>query len=98
CVYQAAAWPEQPARKVAPASTQQHLQHGAIRSYSRANHCFAEAGEMDESESAYLKERDARVASAKMQGKHPLALLAWKTTSNYGTSIPRWTSWILGTI
>jgi hypothetical protein len=72
--------------------------NGAVRSYSRANHCFAEAGELDESESAYLKERDARVAWAKMQGKHPLALLAWKTTSNYGTSIPRWTAWILGTI
>ena len=77
---------------------QQHLQHGAVRSYSRANHCFAEAGELDESESAYLKERDARVAWAKMQGKHPLALLAWKTSSNYGTSIPRWIAWVLGTI
>jgi len=95
---QAGTWAEQAARNGAAASTQQHLQHGAVRSYSRANHCFAEAGELDESESAYLKERDARVAWAKMQGKHPLALLAWKTTSNYGTSIPRWTAWILGTI
>ena len=95
---QAGVWGEQAARNGAAVSTQQHLQHGAVRSYSRANHCFAEAGELDESESAYLKERDARVAWAKMQGKHPLALLAWKATSNYGTSIPRWTAWILGTI
>lgn len=95
---QAGTWAEQAARAEAAGSTQQHLQHAAVRAYSRANHCFAEAGELDESESAYLKERDARVAWAKMQGKHPLALLAWKTTSNYGTSIPRWTAWILGTI
>jgi cation transport ATPase len=95
---QAGAWAEQAASAEATGSTQQHLQHAAVRSYSRANHCFAEAGELDESESAYLKERDARVTWAKMQGKHPLALLAWKTTSNYGTSIPRWTAWILGTI
>ena len=95
---QAGSWAEQAARNGPAGSTQQHLQHAAIRAYSRANHCFAEAGELDESESAYHKEHDARVAWAKMQGKHPLALLAWKTTSNYGTSIPRWTAWILGTI
>lgn len=95
---QAGACAEQAARAEAAGSSQQHLQHAAVRAYSRANHCFAETGELDESESAYLKERDARVAWAKMQGKHPLALLALKTTSKYGISIPRWTAWILGTI
>jgi hypothetical protein len=95
---QSGTWAEQAARAEAPGSTQQHLQHAAVRAYSRANHCFAEAGELDDSESAYLKERDARVAWAKMQGRHPLALLAWKTTSYYGTSIPRLSGWILGTI
>lgn len=95
---QAGTWAEQAARADTPGPSQQHLQHAAVRAYSRANHCFAEAGELDESESAYLKERDARVTWAQMQEKHPLALLAWKVTSNYGTSIPRWTAWILGTI
>jgi hypothetical protein len=89
---------EQAARDDASGSMQQQLQHAAVRAYSRANHCFAEAGELDESEVAYLQEREARVTWAKMQGKHPLALLAWKTTSRYGTSIPRWTAWIVGTI
>jgi hypothetical protein len=95
---QSGRWAERAAQAESPGSTQQHLQHAAVRAYSRANHCFAEAGELDESETAYLKERDARVAWAKMQGTHPLALLAWKTTSSYGTSIPRWTGWILVTI
>jgi len=95
---QAGTWAAQAARNGPAGSTQQHLQHAAVRAYSRANHCFSEAGELDESESAYLKERDARVAWAKMQGKHPLALLAWKTISNYGTSIRRLTAWILGII
>jgi uncharacterized membrane protein YdcZ (DUF606 family) len=95
---QAGLWAEQAAHAAVDGSTQQHLQHAAVRAYSRANHCFAEAGELDESESSYLKERDARVTWAKMQGKHPLALLAWKTTSNYGTSVSRWTAWIAGTI
>jgi hypothetical protein len=95
---QAGALAEQAARNGAAGPTQQHLQQAAVRDYSRANHCFAEAGELDESESAYLKEHGARVAWAKMQGKHPVALLAWETTSTYGTSIPRWTAWILGTI
>lgn len=95
---QAGTWAEQAARNGATAPTQQHLQHAAVRSYSRANHCFAEAGELGESESAYLKECDARATWATMQGKHPLALLVRKTTGGYGTSVPRWTAWILGTI
>jgi hypothetical protein len=74
------------------------LQHFAVRSYSRANHCFAEAGELEWSEAEYLNERNARVAWAKMQGKHPWAQLAWKATSNYGTSFARWGLWVLGTI
>lgn len=95
---QAGVWAEQAAHIATAGPTQQQLQHAAVRAYSRANHCFAEAGELDESEAAYLKERDARVTWAKMQGKNPLALLAWKATSQYGTSIPRWTAWIGGTI
>lgn len=95
---QAGVLAEQAARTQTQGPAQQQLQHAAVRAYSRANHCFAEAGELDESESAYLKERDARVTWAKMQGKHALALLAWKTTSNYGTSVSRWTAWIVGTI
>lgn len=79
-------------------STQQHLQHLAVRSYSKANHCFAEAGELDRSEAEYLNERNARVAWAKMQGKHPWVQLAWKATSNYGTSFSRWGLWVMGTI
>ncbi|BCA56887.1 membrane protein of unknown function [Nitrospira sp. KM1] len=74
------------------------LQHFAVRSYSRANHCFAEAGELDWSETEYLNERNARVIWAKMQGRHPWAQLAWKATSNYGTSFSRWGLWVLGTI
>jgi hypothetical protein len=93
---QAGTCAERGAQAAAEGPTQQHLQHAAVRAYSRANHCFAEAGELDESESAYLKERDARVAWAKMQGKHPVALLAWKATSNYGTSFTRMTAWVLG--
>jgi hypothetical protein len=50
------------------------------------------------SEAEYLNERNARVAWAKMQGKHPWAQLAWKATSNYGTSFARWGLWVLGTI
>ncbi len=78
--------------------TQHDLQHFAVRSYSRANHCFAEVGELEWSEAEYLNERNARVAWAKMQGKHPWAQLAWKATSNYGTSFARWGLWVLGTI
>ena len=81
------------------ADTMKHdLQHFAVRSYSRANHCFAEVGELEWSESEYLHERNARVTWAKMQGKHPWAQLAWKATSNYGTSFARWGVWVLGTI
>lgn len=80
------------------ASDRHHLQHLAVRAFSRANHSFAEAGELDWSEAEYLNERNARLAWAKMQGKHPWALLAWKATSNFGTSIPRWTAWIGGTL
>jgi hypothetical protein len=89
---------EQAARTALETSDQHHLQHLAVRSYSRANHCFAEAGELDGSEAEYLNERNARVAWGKMQGKHPWAQLAWKATSNFGTSIPRWSAWIAGTI
>jgi len=74
------------------------LQHFAVRSYSRANHCFAEVGELEWSEAEYLNERNARVTWAKIQGKHPWAQLAWKATSNYGTSFARWGTWVLGTI
>jgi hypothetical protein len=74
------------------------LQHLAVRSYSRANHCFAEVGELDWSETEYLDERNARVAWAKMEGKHPWGQLAWKVTSNYGTSFSRWGLWVIGTI
>jgi hypothetical protein len=79
-------------------SAKHDLQHFAVRSYSRANHCFAEGGELEWSEAEYLNERNARVTWAKLQGRHPLALLAWKATSNYGTSMTRWGTWILGTI
>ena len=79
-------------------SARHHLQHFAVRSYSRANHCFAEVGELEWSETEYLNERNARVTWAKMQGKHPWAQLAWKATSNYGTSFSRWGAWVLGTI
>lgn len=89
---------ERAAKAAPPGSVQQQLQHLAVRSYSKANHCFAEAGELDCSETEYLNERNARVAWAQMQGKHPLALLTWKATSNFGTSIPRWIAWIGGTL
>jgi hypothetical protein len=89
---------EQAAGTAPPGPDQHHLQHLAVRSYSRANHCFAEAGELDWSEAEYLNERNARVAWAKMQGRHPWAQLAWKATSNYGTSIPRWSAWIAATV
>jgi hypothetical protein len=79
-------------------SARHHLQHFAIRSYSRANHCFSEMGELEWSETEYLNERNARVTWAKMQGRHPWAQLAWKATSNYGTSFSRWGAWVLGTI
>lgn len=89
---------EQAARAAPDGSTQQHLQHLAVRSYSKANHCFSEAGELDWSETEYLKERNARITWARMQGNHPWALLAWKATSNFGTSLTRWSVWVMGTI
>jgi hypothetical protein len=89
---------EQAARTASRASDQQHLQHLAVRSFSKANHCFADAGELDWSEKEYLNERNARVTWARMQGKHPWMQLAWKATSNYGTSFARWGLWVLGTI
>ncbi len=89
---------EQAARASASPPEQHHLQHIAVRSYSRANHCYAEAGEFEWSEAEYLKEHDARVAWAKMQGKHPWALLAWKATSKYGTSFTRWGLWSVCTV
>jgi hypothetical protein len=79
-------------------STRHDLQHFAVRSYSRANHCFAKVGELEWSETEYIHERDARVTWVRMQGKHPWAQLAWKATSNYGTSFARWSMWVLGTI
>jgi hypothetical protein len=79
-------------------ASQHELQHLAVRSYSRANHCFAEVGELDWSEAEYLNERNARVAWAKMEGKHPWGQLAWKVTSNYGTSFSRWGLWVGGTV
>jgi len=79
--------------------TSQHdLQHLAVRSYSRANHCFAEVGELDWSETEYLNERNARLTWSKMKGMHPWGQLAWKLTSNYGTSFARWGLWVTGTI
>jgi len=95
---QSGSWAEQAAGRETDPARQQGLQHAAVRAYSRANHCFAEAGELDESESAYLKEREARLIWAKMQGKRPWAQLAWKATSNYGTSFSRWALWVAGTI
>ena len=89
---------ERAAQSETTESARHHLQHFAVRSYSRANHCFAEVGELEWSEAEYLNERNARVTWAKMQGKHPWAQLAWKATSNYGTSFPRWSMWVLGTI
>lgn len=86
------------AAQSATGSAQHDLQHVAVRSYSRANHCYGEIGELDWSEAEYLNERNARVAWAKMQGKHPWAQLAWKATSNYGTSFSRWSVWVLGTL
>jgi hypothetical protein len=89
---------ERAARTAATHDRRHDLQHVAVRSYSRANHCFADVGELDLSETEYLNERNARVAWAKMEGKHPWAQLAWKATSNYGTSFSRWGLWVLGTI
>lgn len=89
---------ERAAHTARPVSAKQDLQHFAVRSYSRANHCFAEMGELEWSEAEYLNERNARITWAKMQGKHPWAQLAWKATSNYGTSFARWGAWVTGTI
>ncbi|HJT22448.1 MAG TPA: hypothetical protein VJ746_18390 [Nitrospira sp.] len=89
---------ERAARSADSEDARHDLQHFAVRSYSRANHCFAEVGELDWSEAEYLNERNARVTWAKMQGKHPWAQLAWKATSNYGTSFSRWSIWVIGTI
>jgi hypothetical protein len=55
-------------------------------------------GELDWSETEYLNERNARLTWAKMEGKHPWGQLAWKITSNYGTSFSRWGCWVTGTI
>ncbi|HET8722141.1 MAG TPA: hypothetical protein VFM24_08945 [Nitrospira sp.] len=89
---------ERAARSAAAAASRHDLQHLAVRSYSRANHCFAEVGEFEWSEAEYLNERNARVTWAKMEGKHPWGQLAWKITSNYGTSFSRWGLWVIGTI
>jgi len=89
---------ERAAQKASAGAAQHDLQHLAVRSYSRANHCFAEAGELDWSETEYLNERNARVTWSKIQGKHPWGQLAWKVTSNYGTSFSRWGIWVMGTV
>jgi hypothetical protein len=89
---------ERAARKATASASKHDLQHLAVRSYSRANHCFAEGGELDWSETEYLNERNARVTWAQMEGKHPWGQLAWKITSNYGTSFSRWSLWVTGTI
>ena len=89
---------ERAARKATATASKHDLQHLAVRSYSRANHCFAEVGELDWSETEYLNERNARVTWAQMEGKHPWGQLAWKITSNYGTSFSRWGLWVMGTI
>lgn len=89
---------ERAAHIAAPDSAKHDLQHFAVRSYARAHHCFAEVGELEWSETEYLNERNARVTWAKMQGKHPWAQLAWKATSNFGTSFVRWGVWVVGTI
>jgi hypothetical protein len=89
---------ERAAQSTTATASRHDLQHLAVRSYSRANHCFAEVGELDWSEEEYLNERNARVAWAKMEGKHPWGQLAWKVTSNYGTSFSRWGLWVIGTI
>ncbi len=89
---------EEAARGMHDPGERHHLQHLAVRAYSRANHCFSEAGELDWSEAEYLKEHEARVAWATMQGKRPWALLAWKATSKYGTSFTRWGLWSTGTV
>lgn len=88
---------EQAARAEQAPPIQHKLQHAAVRAYSRANHCFAEAGELDESEAAYLKERNARLTWARMQGKQPVGMLAWKAASKFGTSLPSLVGWMLGT-
>ena len=89
---------EQAAAAMPAGLDQRHLQHLAVRAYSRANNSFAEAGELDASEAEYLNERNARLVWSKMQGTHPLALLIWKATSNFGTSISRWIAWIGGAL
>jgi hypothetical protein len=86
------------AQAAATDAAKHDLQHFAVRSYSRANHCFAEVGELEWSEAEYLNERNARITWAKIQGKHPWAQLAWKATSKHGTSLSRWGLWVLGTI
>lgn len=97
--YSSAGHQAERAARTAPARASKHdLQHLAVRSYSRANHCFAEVGELDWSEAEYLNERNARVTWAKIEGKHPWGQLAWKVTSNYGTSFFRWGLWVAGTI
>jgi hypothetical protein len=89
---------EQAAAAMPSGPDQRHLQHLAVRAYSRANNSFAKAGELDASETQYVNERNARLVWSKMRGKHPSALSTWKTTSNFGTSIPRWIAWIGGAL
>ena len=65
---------------------------------SRANHCFAEVGDLELNRPISRNAMRGSSVWAKMQGKHPLAFLAWKRTSSYSTSISPWTTWIMGTI
>jgi hypothetical protein len=89
---------EQAATTMTSGPDQHSLQHFAVRAYSRANNSFAEGGELERSETEYVNERNARLAWAKMQGKHPLSLHTLKATSNFATNIPRWTAWIGGVL
>ncbi len=89
---------EQAARIEPTPAARCHMQQFAVGSYSRASRSYGETGNLEWSEAEYLNERNARVTWAKMQGKYPWAQLAWKATSNYGTSFARWSLWVLGTI
>jgi hypothetical protein len=77
---------------------QHHVQHLAVRAYSRSNNSFAEAGELDASEAEYLRERKARRVWSDMQGKRTPALGTWKATGYFGTSMLRGIAWIGGTL
>jgi len=89
---------EQAATTMTSGPDEHTLQHFAIWAYSRANNSFAEGGELERSETEYVNERNARLAWAKMQGKHPFSLHTLKATSNFATNIPRWAAWVGGVL